>query len=76
MEDYHWAMFTYAMDFFFKTHKFEKVDSITFFHKFTQQFVDRGFSYPWKPSINRILETLRTTLCNSKQMSLIAIRFK
>ncbi len=57
-------------------HKFEKVDSRTFFHKFTQRFIDRGFSIPWKPAINRILETMKTTLCNSKQTNLVAIGLK
>jgi hypothetical protein len=35
MEEYHWAMFTRAMD-FLEMHKFEKVDSKTFFHKLIQ----------------------------------------
>ncbi len=34
--NYCWVMFTHAMDFFQKTHKFEEVDSKTSFHKFTQ----------------------------------------
>ncbi len=43
--------------FFFKTHKFEKANSKTFFHKFTQQFVNREFSNPWELAFNKILET-------------------
>ncbi len=44
-------------------------------HKFTQQFVDRGFNNPWKLAIDKILETLKTTLSNSKQANLVAIGF-
>ncbi len=33
-------------EFFLKACKFEKAHSITFFHKFTQQFVDKGFKKP------------------------------
>jgi hypothetical protein len=36
MEDYHWAMFTHAMDFFIKHASLKKTHSKTFFHKFTQ----------------------------------------
>jgi hypothetical protein len=39
--------------------KFEKTHSKTLFHKFTQRFVDKGFSNPWKPAINRFFETKR-----------------
>jgi hypothetical protein len=57
-------------------HKFEKINSRTFFHKFTLCFVDRGFSNRWKPTINIILETPKMILCNSKRVSLVATRFK
>jgi hypothetical protein len=66
MEDYNWAMFTHAMNFFQNIHEFEKVDSITFLHKLTKQFVDRRFGNPWQLVINKIHETLKTTICNSK----------
>jgi hypothetical protein len=56
------------MDFFLKVRKIEKTHSITLFHKFIQQFVDRGFSNLWKLVINRIFETPKMTLCTSKQM--------
>ncbi len=36
MEDYNWAMFAHAMNFFPKIHEFEIVDSITFLHKFSK----------------------------------------
>ncbi len=51
--------------------KFEEADSIRFFHKLTQRFVDRGFNNPWEPTINKILEILKTTLCNSKHVSMV-----
>ncbi len=62
--------------FFQRTHKFEKVDFRTLFHKFTQRFVNKRFSNPWKPTINRILETPKTILCNFRRSSLFATRFK
>jgi hypothetical protein len=43
--------------FFLRVHKFEKAHSKTFFHKFTQRFVDKRFSNPWKPTIKKIIET-------------------
>ncbi len=62
--------------FFEGIRKFEKVGFRTFFHKFIQWFVDRGFSNPWKLAINKILETLKTILCNPRQANLVATRFK
>jgi hypothetical protein len=47
MENYNWAMFIHVMNFFQKTHEFEKVDSITFLHKLIEQFVDKGFGNLW-----------------------------
>jgi hypothetical protein len=64
MEDYHWV-FTHAMYFFKERVSLKKTDSKTFFHKFIQQFVNQKFNNPWKPIINIILETSKTTLCNS-----------
>jgi hypothetical protein len=61
---------------FFKMHKFEETDSRTFFHKFTQQFVDRGLRDHWELVINKILKTPKTILCSSRQASLVATRFK
>jgi hypothetical protein len=58
-----------------KTRKFEKAHSKTFFHMFTWQFVDRGFSNPWKLGINIILETSKMIICNSIQASLVAKGF-
>jgi hypothetical protein len=52
MEDYHYMMFTHAMEFFQ-----ERANSITFFHNFIAGFVNRGFGFPWQPPINRIYET-------------------
>jgi hypothetical protein len=56
--------------------KFEKAHSKTFFHKFTERFANKGFNNPWKPAINRILKTSKMILCNSRQASLVATRFK
>jgi hypothetical protein len=67
----------YTCDGFFqKVCKFEKTRSKTLFHKFTQRFVDRRFNNLWKPTINKIFETQKTTICNSKQVNLVAIGFK
>ncbi len=57
-------------------HKFEETNSRTFFHKFIQRFVDKGFSNPCEFAINRIFETPKTTLCNSKQANLVTTGFK
>jgi len=43
---------------------------------FTWQFVDRGFSNPWKLGINIILETSKMIICNSMQASSVAKGFK
>jgi hypothetical protein len=40
-----------------KMHKFEKVDSKTFFHKLIKGFVNRRFGNLWKPPINKIYGT-------------------
>jgi hypothetical protein len=56
-------------------HKFEEANSRTFFHKFTQQFVDIGFSNPWELVIDRILETPKKIFCNFRQASLVATGF-
>jgi hypothetical protein len=61
---------------FFKTmHKFEETNSKTSFHKFSQWFVHKGFNNHWKPAINKIFETLKTILCNFKQVNLVATWF-
>ncbi len=46
--------------------KFEEADSRTFFLKLIQQFVDGWFGNLWQLDINRIYETSKTTLCNSR----------
>jgi hypothetical protein len=68
MEDYNWAIFTHAMD-FFKVHanlKKPRLNSKTFFHKLIKGFVDRIFSKPWQLAINVIHETMEMIICNSK----------
>jgi hypothetical protein len=54
--------------------KFEEADSRTFFLKLIQQFVDGWFGNLWQLDINRIYETSKTTLCNSRYASLGATR--
>jgi hypothetical protein len=62
-----------------KCHKFlqrlrnlEEVDSKTFFHKLIDWFVDIRFGNLLQLVINRIYESSKTTLCNSRQASLNA----
>jgi hypothetical protein len=43
--------------FFPRTSKFEKVDSKTCFYKLIEGFVNRGFSNPWEPFVNKIYGT-------------------
>jgi len=46
--------------------EFEEANSKIFFHKLITQFIDKRFENYWQPIINQILETPKTTLCNSK----------
>jgi hypothetical protein len=57
-------------------HEFEKANSRTFFYKLTEQFVHRGFGNPWQLAINKIHETQKVTICNSRQVSLGATIIK
>jgi hypothetical protein len=43
--------------FFPRMGKFEKVDSKTCLYKLIEGFVNRGFSNPWEPLVNRIYGT-------------------
>jgi len=52
--------------FFQKTHEFEKADPITFFYKLIKQFFHKGFGNPWQLVINKIHETQKMTICNSR----------
>jgi hypothetical protein len=63
-------------DFFQIMRKFEAVNSRTLFHKFIERFVDKRVGNCWQLAINRIHETQKTTLCNSKQANLGATRIK
>jgi hypothetical protein len=56
MEDYNWAMFTHAMD-FFKEWVSLKNSIPNFFHKLIKRFVNRGFGNMWQLAINKIHET-------------------
>jgi hypothetical protein len=63
MEDYHWPIFTHAMDFFKECASLKKQNLE---HFFTSLFVNKGFNNPWEHVINRIFETPKMILCNSK----------
>jgi hypothetical protein len=52
--------------FFQRMHEFKEADSKTFFHKLIQQFVDKEFGNLWQPTINRIYETSKIALFNSR----------
>jgi hypothetical protein len=56
--------------------QFEKANFRTFFHKFIKQFFNKRFNNPWKHDINRIHETLKMTLCNSRKETLVDTWFK
>ncbi len=49
-----------------RTCKFKEVDSITFFHKLIEWFINRGFANTWEFAIHKIHKSSMTTLCNSK----------
>jgi hypothetical protein len=70
MKDYNLVMFTHAMDFFKERVKFEKIVSKTFFYKPLEQFVDRRCGNAWQLTLNKVHETSKTIICNSKIMSL------
>ncbi len=63
-------------EFLQRMRKFEMVNSRTLFHKLIERFVDRRVGNPWQLAINRIHETQKTTLCNSRQANLGATRIK
>ncbi len=50
-----------------RTNEFKETNSKTIFHKFIKQFVDKRLGKPLKLVINRIHETMKMTICNSKQ---------
>ncbi len=62
-EDYNWAMFTHAMDFF---KEWLSLKRMTEFHKRIEQFVDKEFGNTCQLAINKNHETSKTTLCNSR----------
>jgi hypothetical protein len=76
MEDYNFAMFTHAMDFFQGACEFLKVDFRAFFHQLIQQFVNKGLGNTWEYVVHKIHETMTMTLCNSKQANLGATRIE
>jgi hypothetical protein len=54
------------MDFFKERANLKKLISKTFFHKLTEQFINKGLGNLWEFAINKIHETLTMILCNSK----------
>jgi hypothetical protein len=73
MEDKNLAMFTHAMD-FFKEHSNLKKPILK--HFFTSLLNDLSTKYLVTLTINKIHETQKMTLCNSKQASLCATKIK
>jgi hypothetical protein len=65
MEDYNLALFTHAMKLLQRTCEFKEANSRVFFHKFIEQFVNRGLANTWEFAIHKIHESSTTTLCNS-----------
>jgi hypothetical protein len=57
MEDYHWAMFTHAMDFFQEWASLKKLTPKHFFCKLIEGFVKGGFGNPWELPFNKIYGT-------------------
>jgi hypothetical protein len=51
---------------FSKMCEFEEIDSKTFFQKLTKQFIKKRFGNLWQLAINKIHETQKTILWNSK----------
>jgi hypothetical protein len=57
MENYYWAMFTHAMDFFQEWASLKNPIPKTFCYKLIEGFVDRRFGNPWEPPFNIIYGT-------------------
>jgi hypothetical protein len=76
MEDCILVMFTHVMDFFREHASLKKLVPEHFFQHFTQQFVNIRLGNTWEFSIHIIHKTTITTLCNSRQVSLGAIRIQ
>jgi hypothetical protein len=51
MEDYHWAMFTHAMDFFQECASLKKLILEHLLTNLLNWFVNKGFGFPWQPPI-------------------------
>ncbi len=57
--------------------KFEIFNSRTFFHNlFIERFVDKKFGNPWQLVINKIHETQKTIICNTRHVSLGGTRIE
>jgi hypothetical protein len=59
-----------------KNAQYEKANSKTFFYKFVERFFDKGFGNAWQLVVNKIYETQKTILCNSKQASMGVTKIK
>jgi hypothetical protein len=62
--------------FFQRTHEFEEIDSRTIFYKLVERFVNKRFGNVWQLVLNKIHETLKTIICNYRQVSMGAIKIK
>jgi len=76
MEDYNLAMFTRAIDFFKEHMNLKDMILEHFFTKLTEQFINIRLGNPLQLAINKIHETQKTILCNSRQAGLGATRTK
>ncbi len=59
-----------------RTCEFEETDSKTIFYKLVERFVDKGFGNVWQLAFKKILETLKTIICDYRQASMGATKIK
>ncbi len=57
MEDYHWVMFTHAMEFFQERTSLKKSIPKHFFTSLLQDLLIEDLGFPWQPPTNKIYET-------------------
>jgi hypothetical protein len=76
MEDYNLAMFTHAMDLFKERASLKKSIPKHFFISLLNNLSTKIIGNPWQLVINKIHETQKMTLCNTKHASMGATRIK
>jgi len=59
-----------------RTREFEETNSKTIFYKLVEQFVNKEFGNVWQLALNKIHETPKIIIYNSRQASMGATKIK